>query len=403
MHLDTLSTLKELVAIPSVSPMGRELTGPIFGEARLTEYLEKTLLGMGLAVHRQTVAPGRENVIARLDGDKSPTAAGGCIVLLDAHQDTVPVDGMTIEPFRPQERDGRLYGRGACDTKGGMAAMLAAVARLAQERPRSMPTIVVSCTADEENGFRGAARLPELWTDGCNDFVPRRPDAALVLEPTMLNPVVAHRGVIRWRVHANGRAAHSAHPEAGDNAIYRMAKVVTALEEYAATLSTRDTAHPLCGPATVSVGTIHGGAGVNTVPDRCTIEIDYRPLPGEELVAARRRMLDQVMREASSESWLENESPYLQGMALSDEHNGVVAEQLTAAIRSVVGGCRRQGASYCTNAPFYAAAGIPTVVFGPGCPEQAHTADEWLPVNQLFQAEEILYQFCRSFAVGPCG
>ncbi len=396
MMLDPVEILKELVAIPSVSPMGRELTDPIVGEARLTEFLEKTFLRMGLVVRRQPVTPGRENVIARLDGDVPPMQGGG-VVLLDAHQDTVPVDGMTIEPFRPEQRDGRVYGRGACDTKGGMAAILSVVARLARERPRPLPTIIVACTVDEENGFRGAKRFAESWADSRGEIVPRRPDAAIMLEPTGLNLVVAHKGLIRWRTHVHGRAAHSASPEAGENAIYRMARVVTAIEQYAATLA-RAAAHPQCGPATVSVGTIHGGAGVNTVPDRCTIEIDCRTLPGEEPDAARRRLLDHVAHAVFPNSWLDHEQPYMQGRPLSDEHNGPLAEQLSTVVRRVAGSCRQMGEPYCTNAPFYAAAGVPSVVFGPGFLEQAHTADEWVPVDQLLQATEILYQFCLTFA-----
>ena len=217
MILDCVDILKQLVAIPSVNPMGREMTDPMVGEARLTDYLEKLFTRMGLATHRQPVAPGRENLIARLDGD-IPPAQGGRVILLDAHQDTVPTDGMTINPFLPRQRDGKLYGRGACDVKGGMAAIVAAVSRLAHEKPKPRPTIIVSCTVNEEYGFSGAMRLTKLWGDACGDIIPRKPDAAIVVEPTGLNVVVAHKGVIRWKCHTRGQAAHSACPEAGDNA-----------------------------------------------------------------------------------------------------------------------------------------------------------------------------------------
>jgi acetylornithine deacetylase ArgE len=375
--------------------MGSETSDPRCGEARLTEFLDATFSRLGLPVWRQPVLPNRENVVARLDGDVPPSQ-GGRVILLDAHQDTVPVDGMTIEPFRPQVRDGRLYGRGACDTKGGMAAILATIARLAHRRAGPLPTIIVACTADEECGFRGATRLAELLTGAANEIIPRRPDAAIVFEPTGLNLVVAHKGVIRWRVRARGRAAHSACPQSGENAIYRMARVVTAIEQYAAALG-RGPSHALCGPATVSVGTIHGGAGVNTVPDQCTIEIDYRSLPGEEPDAARQRLAEHLTPLASSASWLEHERPYMQGGALSDAHNGPLAERLSAVARRIAGGCRRTAAPYCTNASCYAAAGVPTVVFGPGLLDQAHTADEWIAVDQLRQATEILHEFCLTF------
>ena len=393
MILDPVDLAQRLVAIPSVSPMRPELPEEIVGEGRLTDFLERTLAQMGLAVWRQPVLPGRENLFARLDGDVPP-AQGGRVLLFDAHQDTVPVDGMTIDPFWPEHRDGRIYGRGACDVKGGMAALLAAVARLAHQRPGPLPTIVVSCTADEENGFAGMTRLTEGWSGANGSLVPPRPDAAIVLEPTGLDVVVAHKGVIRWRTHVRGRAAHSSRPESGENAIYKMSRVVTAIAQYAAGLA-NGTAHPHCGVATVSVGTIHGGAGVNTVPDRCTIEIDQRPLPGEELTLARQRLLDHM---ALVESGLENEPPYMQGPSLSDGQNGPLAQRLAAVVKAIVGSCRQTGMPCCTNAPFFAAAGVPTVIFGPGFLAQAHTADEWLPVDQLRQATQCIYQFCRTFA-----
>jgi acetylornithine deacetylase/succinyl-diaminopimelate desuccinylase-like protein len=154
---------------------------------------------------------------------------------------------------------------------------------------------------------------------------------------------------------------------------------------------------PCCGSATVSVGTIQGGAGVNTVPDRCTIEIEYRPLPGEELATARRRLLDHISDTIALGPRVEHDPPYMYGPPLSDEHNALLAERLATVVREVSGNCRQMGVPYCTNAPFFAAAGVPTVVFGPGFLEQAHAADESLPVDQLLRTTEVLYQFCREF------
>ncbi|HEX5446882.1 MAG TPA: M20/M25/M40 family metallo-hydrolase, partial [Pirellulales bacterium] len=159
MPLDLVQTLSDLVAIPSVNPMGRPLDGPEYYEERVTDYLQRLFERLNLPWQRQPVEPRRENIIARLDGDRSP-ADGGQVVLLEAHQDTVPVDGMTIDPWKPQVRDGRLYGRGACDIKGGMTAMLGAVARLAEDRPSGMPTVIMACTVNEEHGYSGACELP---------------------------------------------------------------------------------------------------------------------------------------------------------------------------------------------------------------------------------------------------
>ena len=209
MTLNPLDTLAQLVATASVNPMGRSETGPAFYETRLTDHLEQLLHSLGLRTERQQVAPGRANLIARLDGEV-PAERGGPLILFDAHQDTVPVDHMTIEPWKPAVRQGRLYGRGACDTKGGMAAMLTVIARLAAERPRGMPSVVMTCTVDEEYAFSGAAALVSSWTSASGGLIPRAPDAAVVAEPTGLDVIVAHKGVVRWRCHTSGRAAQRA-------------------------------------------------------------------------------------------------------------------------------------------------------------------------------------------------
>src|SRR6476659_7752124 len=134
MALDVVDLLSDLVRIPSVNPMGRAASGDIYYEHRVTGHLEGLFRGLGLPVERHTVAPLRDNIVTRVEGDVPPER-GGRIVMLEAHQDTVPIDGMTIEPFTPRVDGGRLYGRGSCDIKGGMAAMVAAVARLVREKP----------------------------------------------------------------------------------------------------------------------------------------------------------------------------------------------------------------------------------------------------------------------------
>ncbi|MBN2477318.1 MAG: M20 family metallopeptidase [Pirellulales bacterium] len=391
--LDPVETLAQLVAVPSVNPMGRSVSGPPFGEDRLTDHLEELLGRLGLRTERQPVAPGRENLLARLDGDPPPDR-GGRVVLLDAHQDTVPVEGMSIEPFVPEIRHGRLYGRGSCDTKGGMAAILAALSRLVAERPSGMPTLLVSCTVNEEYGFTGAEALTSLWESHGTTIVPCRPHAAVVAEPTGLDVVVAHKGVVRWRCHTTGRACHSARPADGVNAIYRMAPVLAAIERYCRQELDQRPVHPLCGPPTLSVGTICGGTSVNTVPDRCTIEIDHRLPPGQSPDASRQQVIDSLDQALGGSGSLQHDPLSMRGLALADEANGVVAETLAALVRATAGECRRVGVPYATNAAFYAAAGVPSVVFGPGHLDQAHTKDEWLPLDQLRQATEIFYRFC---------
>jgi acetylornithine deacetylase len=387
----SLELLRQLVAIPSVNPMGRGLAGPEFLEGRLSDFLEAHFRRLGVACERVEVAPGRANVIARFD-----SAGATRTVLLDAHQDTVPTDGMVIEPFAPVERDGRLYGRGACDVKGGLAAMLAAFERLVAERTAGAANVILSCPCDEESTMTGVADLVRLWTDPARrgSLLLQWPDAAVIAEPTGLDVVVAHKGVTRWVAETAGRACHSSAPEPGVNAIYRMARVVGALEGYAAELPAAVPPHPLCGPATLSVGRIDGGVSVNTVPDRCRIEIDRRVLPGEDARAVVEPVRQFVGRRAGVEfAFL---PPWHISPALADGPNAALANRLLAHVGAVAGPHRAVGVPYCTHASRIAAAGVPAVVFGPGRIEQAHTKDEWIEVAQLDLASEIYYRFCAT-------
>ena len=395
MTLDPLETLAELVAIPSVNPMGGPAEGPHYGTARLTDYLERVVRGMGLTVQRQPVARGEANLLARLNGDP-PAECGGPLLLLGAHQDTVPVEGMKIDPFRPEIRQDRLYGRGSCDVKGGMAAMLVALARLAEEPASRRPTVVMACTVNEEHGFSGASALVRLWAGESGGIFGRKPDAAVIAEPTGLNVVVAHKGVVRWRCHTRGRAVHSSRPEMGENAIYKMARGLVAIERYQGEIVGNVASHPLCGRSTISVGTIRGGSSVNIVPDRCTIEIDRRLPPGESPESARRHLVDYLA--AQGLGFMEHEPPYMQGPPLADEHNGKLAERLVNVAAQVAGASRKIAVAYATDGAFCAAAGVPTVIFGPGAIDQAHTDSEWIALDQLRQGAEIYYRFLRSCA-----
>jgi len=389
--LSPVDTLRELVALPSVNPMGQPPVEEICFEHRVSDYLERLFRGWGLPYERQTVEPLRDNIVARLDGHP-PASAGGPLLLLEAHQDTVPTTGMTIDPFDPVVRDGRVYGRGACDIKGGLAAMLAALSRLVDEPRAGRPTIVLAATVNEEHGFSGAAALTQLWSRPGGIF-PRVPDGAVIAEPTELNVVVAHKGVVRWRCHAHGRAMHSSQPQLGDNAIFRMARVLAALETYGREVAPTLPEHALCGRPSLSVGTIHGGLSVNTVPDRCTIEIDRRFNPAETADGAYRHVIDHVARSLGGCQQIEHEGPFLVARGLPDDANGPLAERLASAARGVCPTSRRIGVPFGTNAAEFAAAGVPSVVFGPGSVAQAHTADEWLAIDQLEAAAEVLYRF----------
>jgi succinyl-diaminopimelate desuccinylase len=387
---DPVALLKTLVAIPSVNPMGRDLSGPEFFEGRMSDFLESFFQQLGVPCQRVEIVPGRDNVIACY---RNPGA--GRTLLLDAHQDTVPVEGMTIDPFLPEEKDGRIYGRGSCDVKGGMAAMLAAFARLVQERPADAANVIVSCTCDEEATSLGVNALAQalLEPERALPLIPGRPDYAIIAEPTELNIVVAHRGATRWKISTAGRACHSSEPQQGINAIYRMAEVVLALRQYAEELAERIPPHPLCGHARLSVGRIEGGISVNVVPDQCGIEIDRRLIPGENSREVRRHIKDYLDEKLSFA--VEFGVPWVESPPLPDSENGPLADWLMQHISAVVGPRECVGVPYGTHASRIASAGIPSVVFGPGSIAQAHTKDEWIEIEPLRQATEIYYRCCR--------
>ena len=215
--------------------------------------------------------------------------------------------------------------------------------------------------------------------------------------------------MIRWFCHTRGRAVHSWQPAQGDNAIYKMAQVVTAIERYAKEIFAAQPGHALCGSYTLNVGAIQGGTSVNIVPEQCRIELEIRVPPGGDSQEARKELIEYVARETGSalpsppaplpegegsqsslpaslregEGSLEHDTPYMEGPALSDETNPVLAERLVSIVRETTGDCQRRGVPYATHAAFYSGLGIPTVVFGPGAVEQAHTADEWISLDQL--------------------
>jgi acetylornithine deacetylase len=369
--------LSDLVSRPSVNPMGRPLQGPEIYEHRVTAYLEEFFRGLGVSYERQPVAPLRENIVARYD---SPGARRS--IILEAHQDTVPTDNMTIEPFTPKIEGDRLYGRGSCDIKGGLAAMLAAFARLVRGKPKGAANVIMACSVDEEYTTLGVRRLAQTI----------KADMAVVAEPTQLNIVHTHKGLCRWYLTVPGKSCHSSVPEKGENAIYRMARVVSAIEKYAAKLR-NSRSDPLLGPPTMSVGRIEGGTSVNTVPDRCTIEIDRRIIPGETPLDAPRELIAFLRGEAGIDFPIEYAAPWSHKEALSPKGADELISRLGAAIDSVKGSHQLMAVPYGTDAPALAEAGIPTVVFGPDDIAKAHTCDEWVSLAEVEQATEILYRF----------
>jgi acetylornithine deacetylase len=387
MHEST-RLLRDLVALPSINPMGRPLKGPEIHEYRVTAYLEEWFRSLGTPYERQTIAPQRDNIIARYE----PPDATSTLVF-EVHQDTVPVDHMTIDPFGARIENGKLYGRGACDVKGGMAAMLAAFARFVREKPRGAARLIMACTVDEEFTFLGVQALVHLNLRGEKNL----PIGAVAAEPTQLNIVHAHKGAVRWHLTTSGRSCHSSAPERGVNAIYRMATLLSLVEQYAEQLRT-SRSDPLLGPPTLSVGRIEGGTSVNTVPDRCLIEIDRRVLPGEDPMATPRQLTAFLRERVDPALAFECSEPWLSAPALGPQGSEALVERLGRAIDAVVGKHQVHAGPYGTDASTLAEAGSPSVVFGPGDIARAHTCDEWVPLDEVEQASEVLFRL----ASGAC-
>jgi acetylornithine deacetylase len=212
-----------------------------------------------------------------------------------------------------------------------------------------------------------------------------------VAEPTELNVVVAHKGVLRFRIATQGRACHSSDPAQGVNAIYRMAKVLALLERQADELRHHPAPHPLLGPPTLSVGRIEGGASVNIVPDSCWIEIDRRLVPGESVTRVMETLKAKIEHQVPEARC---ELPWLSCPALAADHNRSIAVKLLEVMTGM--GLTRStiAVPFCTHASTVSEAGVPTVVFGPGSIAQAHTADEFIEIEQLEQAAEVYFRFC---------
>jgi acetylornithine deacetylase/succinyl-diaminopimelate desuccinylase-like protein len=383
--LETTRILRDLVQIPSVNPMGRPLQGPDLFEHRVTDYLEQFFVSLGVRFERQPVQPLRDNIVAVFD----PPGAARTFVF-EAHQDTVPTDNMTIDPFGARIENGRLYGRGACDIKGGLAAMLAAFARLVRDKPAGAARVVLACTVDEEFTFLGVQRLAADDLSGGH----KHPVGAVVAEPTDLHIVNTHKGAVRWHLITHGQSCHSSRPELGVNAIYLMAEVLPHVARYAEQLrATR--IDPVLGPATLSVGRIDGGTSVNTVPDRCQIEIDRRLVPGEDGRAAVADLLAYLRGRVPGHVRYGCSEPWLSSPALSPELSGDLTARLGRAIDAVRGSHRVLGVPYGTDASKLALAGVPSVVFGPGDIARAHTCDEWVALDEVEQASEILHRLAR--------
>ncbi|MBI5767327.1 MAG: M20/M25/M40 family metallo-hydrolase [Verrucomicrobia bacterium] len=346
--------LRDLVAIPSVSPEG-DSGGTTPGEAAMGAQVAALLRALGAEVTVTDVQPGRPNVVGRFASGRAdaPTLA------LVPHLDTVGVAGMTVAPFAPEIRDGRLHGRGACDTKGPMAAALWAIHDWRRTVPAPRLNLIFAATMGEEELSTGARAL-------CAGGF--RADFAIALEPTDLKFVHAAKGVLRVWVDAAGRAAHGATPERGRNAVFATLPFLAACRDQLAPRFA-GTVHPDLGPASLNVGIVRGGQELNVVPDRCRVGLDIRTHPTLDndtaLTAVRDAApgLDVAVHRTGPPFVVAPAHPWLQRLAPHAR------------------GC--MSVPWFSDANIFNAHGIPAVAFGPGSIAQAHTIDEFIEVAAL--------------------
>lgn len=361
--------LTRLVQIPSVGP---ENAGPRSGdssEARLAAELESLFSELGAEVETEDVYPGRPNVYATWRGESERWLA------VDIHMDTVSVETMEGDPFDGRIEGGRVYGRGAVDTKATFAILLALLEWMRERGTRLPVNLVVCATADEETGAHGAAVF--------RDWVRRkglRLDELIVAEPTLCGPINGHKGAVGVILEISGTAAHSSKPELGQNAITAAVPVIQALVAEQERLRTTPVATEL-GPGTLSVTMIKGGQALNIIPDRCTVSVDRRLTAGESAADEAGR----IVALATAASPLPVKATILHELnPFYEAASKALVQQL-----SEWSGRAPTVAAYASNAWAYEGLAGTVVLFGPGSIEQAHRDVEWVEISELEQAARL--------------
>lgn len=368
--------LQELIRIPSVNPDNDPGTGQC-GEENIANALAGWLRSLGAEVQLEEIRPGRPNLIARFaPRDGRPR------ILLGPHLDTVGVGGMAIDPFAAEIRDGRVWGRGACDTKGPMAAMLWAL-RARRDKLRNLPVAVdFVAFMGEESG---------QW--GSRDFAAKHAadyQFAVIGEPTSLDVVHVTKGSLWATLRATGRAAHSSMPERGDNAILKLTRALDVLDRELRPALTKYQ-HPVLVGSTLNIGVIRGGSRPNIVPDLAEAEIDIRITPALAEAGGALRLLETTIQDHRLPVEIVNphENPPMETPA---EHP-MIRRLLEAGVGNIT-----TGAPWFSDAAHLAAAGLPAVCIGPGSIDQAHTADEFIEIAALEAGAEFFGRFIAGLA-----
>ena len=363
---------RELIRIPSVNPDDNPGT-PHTGEARCAQWLADWIQSEfpDASVETPEVLPGRPNIVARF----ASARPGKPRLLFAPHTDTVSIVGMTIDPFGGEIREGRIWGRGASDTKGPMAAMLAALKSSKDILPHLSHEIWFAGLAGEEAGQHGAHALAST-----EHF-----DLVIAGEPTGLDFVHTHKGSMFMSLATFGVAAHSARPELGRNAIYQMADVLHLVRDELAPWLTTFT-HPLLGHSTISAGTIRGGSKTNVVPDRCEATVDLRTVPGQD------RSFEDELFERLRAVCPDLEIKVHRASPLHTDTAHPLLQKLTTL------GSRPVGAPWFCDAAVFSKNGSPAIAMGPGSIAQAHTKDEWIALDELIEGAAFFERFLRSLA-----
>ena len=376
---DAIGLLRELVQVDSRNP---SLVPGAPGERAIARLLHGILTSWGFETTLQEAAPGRPNVIAMLRG-----SGGGRSLMLNGHLDVVGVDGMTHPAFDAPQREGRIYGRGASDMKGGVAAMCAAAARVP---PSLRGDVVITAVVDEEWQSLGTAAVLSAGL---------RADAAIVTEPTGLALMPAHKGFAWLRATVHGRAAHGSRWDLGVDAIRHAGLLLAELDRVDAEELPRRT-HPLLGRASLHAATIEGGTGLSTYPDQCVVNVERRTLPGESGAGVHREMLDVCERVRAARPGFSADVELLFAQPPSDvSPDAPVMRELGRVLVRHGLPTTPVGMSAWTDAALLNEAGIPAICFGPGDMGLAHAAEEFIEVAQVEQAADLLAELIA----GWCG
>ncbi len=373
---ELVELLSDLVAIDSVNP---DLVPGGAGEGEIAKFIAAWLERAGLEVTLDEAAPGRPNVVGLARG-----RGGGRALMLNAHVDTVGVAGMD-RPHEPRVEGTRLYGRGAYDMKGGLAAIMAAGAAARQRELRG--DVLVTAVVDEEYASVGTQSIVKRW----------RADAAIVTEPTALEICTAHKGFIWLEIETRGFAAHGSRPDLGVDAIAKMGPVLVGLSELDRTLRARPT-HRLLNSGSLHASLIEGGQELSSYPERCVLQVERRTIPGETPEQVEREIRDLLDRTASADAEFKGT---VRTTLIRDAFEVAEDAEIVGVLRRKAVECLGRipaivGETPWMDAAILAAAGIPTVIFGPGG-AGAHAVVEWVDLEHVARCAEILLATAEEF------